>query len=56
MYTLYSMKNDKQAFSKVVYRANVYDLKEMQIKNKSKEYFKNEHHFKQYNDIFLKNN
>lgn len=53
MYTLYSMKHDNQAFDKVKYRADVYDLSEMKIKNKSKEYFKNEHHYKQYHDLFF---
>lgn len=53
MYTLYSMKNNKQAFDKVKYRADVYDLSEMKIKNKAKDYFKNEHHYKQYYDLFF---
>ena len=53
MYTLYSMKHDNQAFNKVKYRADIYDLSEMKIKNKTKDYFKNEHHYKQYRDLFL---
>ena len=55
MYTLFTMKNaNPLAFEKVVYRAEIYDLNEMQILGKECDYFKNSHHYKQYQDAFAK--